>query len=190
MAIKKIKLSGRKLESLYMAFSGTSAMWRDMEQLVEETYPNEEPARRLAMALALYHAGRLSHQQGYYRRNLPSCTMDHQTEEGRAKHREWCAAPENQAKRKISVEYHMGTFKESSIACWIPALEDLVRYYKEGKSWHDSFLFQRNHKARMNTLARQTARRNRAAGKKLNPTEKWLLRKELAAEGVSWLEEV
>jgi len=121
------KITNHKLISFHVAYGRGSKMYSETLSLVKRAYPDNQPFYQAAIAMALFHAGRSCHYQGYYRDEL-ACRQ------GVGKgHRAYVENPSYQEQRMLNIQKYAATFKPGTIDCWLPVFRNKAEYLFKAK---------------------------------------------------------
>lgn len=121
------KVTNHKLISLYVAYARGSKIYRETLQLVKKAYPDNKPFYQASIAMALFHAGRCCHYQGYYRDELAS------RQGVGPNHRAYVEAPAYQEQRILNIQKYVKSFNPSTIECWLPVFREMSEYLYQGE---------------------------------------------------------
>lgn len=110
---KAMNLSKRKLYTYYLAVANKSRYFPKIQVLVAELYPELDGDRAFCLSLAIFHACRNAHRQGYILH--------------------WLDVPSS-PKRTAAVRRYVAMFKQSTIDCWQVALQDPANLFREART--------------------------------------------------------
>lgn len=132
-------LSHYKLVSLYVANNGRSQNFSNIHRLVKDTYPHMSHQTMMCHVYALFHAGRMCHQQGWIR--------------GIAKvYRNPGAYGMTSAQCQEDCRRLVNTFKHETIACWEAAARDYKSYFNAMCEAYDKEKDKKNKQAKKDRL--------------------------------------